>query len=213
MAMYSNVDNTFGLRLSPRLKKIINAVDTNTPLSTDDMTYLIDNAGRFETLDVRVMQKSYPIQDIMLDNEFEIKDVLSDMMLELRNSYPSRINKGQSYKLELPQFHPKTEGAIDRLSADNIILCLTRAIRMVKDQQDTFDKNDDDLTVIGVFPHLKREYGVDVLVKPDTTVTDLLPPIVQAVKKKVEKDFRQQERALKALNTLQPSDGHMGSAV
>lgn len=205
MGIHSSADQTFGLNPSNRLLKILKVVRAKETLSEEDLLYLIDNAGRFETLWQRVYAKDYPIKDNYLDEEFELKEIMKDMIVELMHTYPSKINEDQTYKLELPHFNPNSEDAIERLAPDSIMLELRRSIRMVQSLQKTYDENGDSLTVIGTYPHLKKAYGIKLTVKADTTLDDILLPIVTRVREVVEKDLKKKDTAFKRLTELQSS--------
>lgn len=199
MGIVTYIDHTLGLSLSPRTKQILKDYKEGKDITKEDIGFLIDMAARFETIDSRVRAKKYPIKDFMLEEEYEIKDVLSDMMLELNYIYATRI-AGNKYFKQCKQFEAYSGHAIERFSVRDIEGALLNAIGEVKKTQKEFDDHGDDLTVIGSFPALEKHYGFDYTFTADVTIKEMQETVIGHMQGYAEKE---QERLKESLDKWQ----------
>jgi len=199
MGVYTYEDKTLGLSLNNRLKKIVRAYQNGEALKQDDIQYLINNAARFSTLEDRISKETYKIDGMMLDQQYEIKDVLGDLITELRYMEAHRVGQDGTYRMKLPHFPPDDECDIERLPYERVQAEVAHAKRMVKDLQVTFDENEDNLKVVAEFENLKKHYGLDLLVTTESNVEDMLKTIIDKVTGVIEKEARQKEAILKRL--------------
>lgn len=196
MGVVTYLDHTLGLALSPRLKQILKDFQSDKDLDKEDVQYLIDAAARYETLDRRISAKTYPLKDDMMDDEYEIKDILGDMIVELRHVYASHITDSK-YFMKCNQFAGYSGRAIEHFSVHDIEGALLSAIKNVKDLQKQFDENGDDITVIGHFPSLKQQYGLEYTFNADVTFKDLHSAVIGHMK---DYALKEKERLDDSLN-------------
>lgn len=196
MGVYTYADHTLGLSLSPRTEKILDNFNNNHAIDKEDVHYLIDMAARFETIEKRLREKTYVLKDSMLEEEYEIKDILKDMLLELNNVYATRIASDTYFK-PCKQFEGYRGHAIEHFSTYDIEGALLNAIGEVKNTQKHFDENGDGLTVVGSFPALEEHYGFDYTFTADVTFKEMQETVIGHMQAYAQKE---QERLNEALD-------------
>lgn len=199
MGLQTYVDKTLGLTLTPRIEKIIKAVHANEDIEKSDILYLIDEAARFTTIEKRVKSDSYKLKDSMLDEEYEIKSLLGDLMNELGCLEASRIGNDGTYRMELPHFASYSDYRIEKLSYDRVHTEVIQAIRMVKEAQESFDVNGDDLKVVAQFTSLVKKYKVDMPITADSNPSEVTEAIVNKVVEVIKKEAEEKQAILARL--------------
>lgn len=199
MGIQTYVDKTLGLTLTPRIEKILKAVHADEEIDKSDILYLIDEAARFTTIEKRVKSDSYKLKDSMLEEEYEIKSLLGDLMNELGCLEASRIGNDGAYRMELPHFASYSDQKIENLSYDRVHREVIYAIRMVKDAQKSFDLNGDDLTVVAQFTNLSKKYKVDLTITMDSNADEVTEAIVNKVIEVTKKEAEEKQAILARL--------------
>lgn len=202
MGVYTMTDNPMGLRLSPRLERILKDTQEGNMPSKKDVEFLIDESARFETIASRLKDGNYEIKDTVLDDVYDLKEVVKDLMIELENIYAHNIQKGNVYVYELPQFNPHTEYNIEKTHPSNIEQEVRQALLLVKDLQQSFTNNGDELEVQAQFIHLKKIYGLDLIVTAKMTVADIVPVIMDTVLTCIEKEAKEKQEAVERLKRV-----------
>lgn len=198
MGVYTNTNNPFGLYLYPRLKKIIDAFQDGTEITQDDIAFLIDEAARFSTVEYRVKSESFPIRGPFMDEEYEIRGLLKDLIDEMGYIVAHTVGKDGTYNMELPQFS-NFHGSIDNMNAQEVGNAVRHALRMVKAQQKNFDTNGDNYTVVGHFKHLERRYDIELSITPDSDVDEIINVLIMQVSAVLEKEIAERQSNLKKL--------------
>lgn len=199
MGVFSNTDNPMGLKVSNRLKRILKDAQKGIQPSIEDTKFLVDESARFWTIKSHIKSEDFKIKDLMLDEEYELKDVLGDLMDELTYMYAHNIGQDGTYKLDLDNFSEFYERTIDRMSAKDIKEEVQRAVYRVKDLQKSFDDNGDELEAVGYLKSLKKRYNLDIYIKPDTDVEKVASIIVNRVVEVIKKEVGEREKTLKRL--------------
>lgn len=199
MGIQTYVDKTLGLSLTPRIESIIKAVHADEEIKKSDILYLIDEAARFTTIEKRVNSDSYKLKDGMLEEEYEIKSLLGDLMDELGCLEASRIGNDGTYRMELPHFASYSDQRIENLSYDRVRNEVIYAIRMVKEAQESFDLNGDNLKVVAQFKHLSKKYNVDLTITVDSNPDEVTEVIVRKVVEVIKKETEEKQAILARL--------------
>lgn len=199
MGLQTYVDKTLGLTLTPRIENILKDVQADKEIKKSDILYLIDEAARFITIENRVKSDSYKLKDLMLEEEYEIKSLLGDLMNELTCLEASRIGNDGTYRMELPHFAPYSDESIERLSYGRVQMEVIYAIRMVKEAQKSFDLNGDNLKVVAQFKHLLKKYNVDLTITVDSNPDEVTEAIVNKVIETTKKEAEEKQAILARL--------------
>lgn len=201
MGVYTYADNPLGLKLTPRIEKILKKYHLGEEIDREDIGYLIDEASRFSTFESRVQSPNYKIKDLGLDDEYAIKDVVGQLIMELRHLYATNINTNNVYKMDLQMFS-QLYGKINTLTPTQIKTEVVRAINHVKELQKSFDQNGDNLKVVGTFTVLKKDYNFKMEVTVETKVDDVLKEIVKQILPEIEKQAEASKKASERIAQL-----------
>lgn len=195
MGVYTYVDKTLGLYLTPRLKEILTAVQKDEPIEKKDILYLIDEAARYSTLGKRIKTETYKVKGLDTD-QYEIRELLGELFTEMDYLEARNLGQDGTYRMPLPQFAYYSDWAIEKISYRQIETEVSQALRMVKEAQEAFDANEDNLLVIGHFKYLKKHYDIEDQVTVDTNFDELMNSIMSQVTAHVQKQAKQKQDTL-----------------
>lgn len=191
MGVFTDIDRTLGLAASVKLVKIRDKYRESGALDAEDFLYLINQTARYETIDKRLSQDSYKISKEYADLDFEISELMKDMMRELNHVCFSQLNEKKEYHFELCRVR-MNRGS--RVSYSQWMNELDFGCNDVRELQENFDANGDAIKVIGTFSSLKRDYNLDITITAETDKDELKQRVkaLIAEKLKVENELIQQ---------------------
>lgn len=199
MGVFTHVQQPLGLHLTPRLEKIIKAYQEDTEITKDDISYLIDEAARYTTFARRVKQESFKLKGYLLQDEYEIKEVLGKLFDEMNWIEAHKLGQDGIYKMDLPQFSPFDDD-ISKMTYKQVEYEIRHGIRLVRDMQKTFDDNEDEIVVHGKLKHLKKRYKVDIILLPDSDYEKVAKELTEHIKTILSEEIKEREEGLARLS-------------
>lgn len=157
MGVYTYLEQTLGLKVTPFLTKIKEKLEAGEAPEQKDWMELLNVAARYETLSHRFQFKKVTFEGIDKDSNDEVISQLGDMMMELNNVRFSQVNIKRDYMLHIQD---SNYALSKRMGFHDLMKEIDSSFTLVKDTQKNFDKNEDNLRVIGILDYLKRDYGM-----------------------------------------------------
>lgn len=185
MGVYTYLDHTLGLSVGGKLLKIRDKYKETGELDKKDFIYLANQAARYETIQNRASRGTYKVSKDYADLEYEINELFGDTLTELTNVYFMDINEKKEYVLNLSNIFMLGKS---RLSIREMLSEISQGYEQVERLQKDFDYNGDDLTVVGTFENLKKDYNLDISFTTAITKEELQTRIRKLVTEVLEKE-------------------------
>lgn len=199
MGVFTDIDRTLGLAASVKLVKIRDKYRESGALDAEDFLYLINQTARYETIDKRLSQDSYKISKEYADLDFEISELMKDMMRELNHVRFSQLNEKKEYHFELSVVR-MNQGS--RASYYEWMNELEEGCNDIRRLQENFDSNGDAIKVIGTFYSLKRDYNLDVTITAETDKDELKQRVKALIAEKLQEENTLIQRRLKEFDVI-----------
>ena len=185
MGVYTYLDHTLGLSVGGKLLKIRDKYKETGELDKKDFIYLANQAARYETIQNRASRGTYKVSKDYADLEYEINELFGDTLTELTNVYFMDINEKKEYVLNLSNIFMLGKS---RLSIREMLSEISQGYEQVERLQKDFNYNGDDLTVVGTFENLKKDYNLDISFTTAITKEELQTRIRKLVTEVLEKE-------------------------
>lgn len=185
MGVYTYVGKTLGLKVSSNLRKIREKFMKDGTLDKKDFRYLINMAARYDTFENRMKEHSYQVTEDFNDAKYEINDLVGNLITELNNVYYMDLNEKEEYHVKLSR--TMMIGG-SRLSIEDLMNEVDSGFNEVRLLQKDFDANGDDITVVGTFESLLKDYRLDVSVTADMSKEELKAKVRKMVKDRLEEE-------------------------
>lgn len=199
MGVFTDIDRTLGLNASTRLVKIRDKYRESGAVDAEDFRYLINQTARYETIDKRLSQDSYKISKEYADLDFEISELMKDMMRELNHVCFSQLNEKKEYHFELCLVRMNSGF---RVSFSELMNELDFGCSDIRRLQENFDANGDAIKVIGTFTALKRDYNLDITVTAETDKAELKQRVKVLVAEKLREENALIQRRMKEFDDI-----------
>ena len=199
MGVYTDIDRTLGLAASVKLVKIRDKYRESGTLDAEDFLYLINQTARYETIEKRLEQDSYKISKEYADLDFEISELMKDLMRELNHVCFSQLNEKKEYHHELCRVR-MNRGS--RVSYSQWMNELDFGCNDIRRLQENFDANGDAIKVIGTFSSLKRDYNLDITITAETDKDELKQRVKLLIAEKLQKENEQIQQRLKEFDVI-----------
>lgn len=185
MGVYTYIGKTLGMKVSSDLRKIREQYMQEGTIEKQDFANLINNAARFETIKNRLAERSYQVSEDYRDQRFELDDLMGNIITELTCLHYMDLNEKQEYHIKLSR--TMMLGG-SRLSIEDLMKEVSSGYDEVRLLQENFDANGDDITVVGTFENLLKDYRLDVSVTADMKKEELIAKIRGMVKDRLEEE-------------------------
>lgn len=185
MGVYTYIGRTLGMKVNSNLRKIREQYMQEGTIEKQDFANLINDAARFDTIKNRLAERNYKVSEDYSDQKFELEDLLGNIFTELSCLHYMDLNEKQEY-------HVKLSRTImlggSRLSIDDLMKEVSSGYDEVRLLQENFDANGDDITVVGTFENLLKDYRLDISVTADMKKEELKAKIRGMVKDRLEEE-------------------------
>lgn len=196
MGVYTYLEKTLGITASRRLLEIRGKFEKKEELTPEEMIYLFNSTARFETLAARIREKDYKINEKYDENSYEIKELLGSVITELTNVHFMNIDDKRKYRVALSRTHVMG----GRMSILDILSEINSGVNEVRQLQESFDFNNDNVQVVGTFTSLKNDYNVELSVTSDDKKEDVLEKVKVLIKESLEKEMSTLQTTLNQLD-------------
>ena len=185
MGVYTYIGKTLGMKVNSNMRKIREQYMQEGTIEKKDFAYLINNAARFDTIKNRLAERSYQVSEDYRDQRFELDDLMGNIITELTCLHYMDLNEKQEYHIKLSR--TMMLGG-SRLSIEDLMKEVSSGYDEVRLLQENFDANGDDITVVGTFENLLKDYRLDVSVTADMKKEELIAKIRGMVKDRLEEE-------------------------
>lgn len=168
MGIYTYIEQSLGLQVTPRLEEILKKKQAHTAMTDEDLAYLIDHAARYTTLNYYRHKKKMKINREYDDVAYEVGELLGDILTELDALSMSSLNAEAEY---IVTFETNPFGGKNEMPA--IKEYVRESLAVVKRYQKTFDDTEAGYTVVGKLLWLQKQYGIDLDLIATNTVDDV----------------------------------------
>ena len=178
MGIYTYIEQSLGLQVTPRLEEILKKKQAHTAMTDEDLAYLIDHAARYTTL-----------------NYYDVGELLGDILTELDALSMSSLNAEAEYivTFEMNPFGGKNE-------MPGIKQYIRESLGVVKRYQKTFTDTEAGYTVVGKLSWLREQYGIDFDLNATNTVDDVWDDVCSLIHAYAKEEHA---RAIRTLNYLE----------
>lgn len=185
MGVYTYIGKTLGMKVSSDLRKIREQYMQEGTIEKQDFANLINNAARFETIKNRLAERSYQVSEDYRDQRFELDDLMGNIITELTCLHYMDLNEKQEYHIKLSR---TIMLGGSRLSIEDLMKEIGSGHDEVRLLQENFDANGDDITVVGTFENLLKDYRLDVSVTANMSKEELKAKVRKMVKDRLEEE-------------------------
>ena len=197
MGVYTYIGKTLGMKVNSNMRKIREQYMQEGTIEKKDFAYLINNAARFDTIKNRLAERSYQVTEDFNDQKFELDDLMGNIITELSCLNYLDLNEKQEYHVKLSRTF-MIGGS--RLSIEDLMKEVGNGHDEVRLLQENFDANGDDITVVGTFDSLLKDYRLDVSVTADMKKEELKAKVRKMVKARLEEEVTDLQKNIAQLS-------------